>query len=515
LRPEAIDLEALLTSPDGFGLTTATPCQRAWCRASTGVPLGNLANDSDVQRVFGGASALSKLPVDMPRLLLMLAGVRSAKSKIAAARAFRASQIVNVDGLGDGDGVRISLVSVHKDQATAVWDHLLGALLNSDVLGRTVARWPANGSLWLWHPTGRQIEVKVVAGSRAGATLVSRWSAGVVFDEAAKMVGRADGAVINLEDALDNLPARMRPGAQIDLISSPWAPFGPVYELALKYFGRPSLDCLALRAPGPLMNPGHFTPEFCAELERTNPRNYKTDVLCEFADLEDALLSSVDVQACTRAGPDELERAPRNNYSAAIDPATRGNGWTLTIVTSDSPGRYRTAVARQWKGTAIKPLSPRQVLREIAVICGRYGVDTLSTDQWSIDALRDIAEEVGLQLREYALNPELWRTMAENLRVLVAEHRLELPDNPTLRADLLGIQRRLTAQSWTPALASTTGDNRHSDYVPSLCLALLTPPEAPSAEVPSEFADADEERICNELAARADDPFAGAFARWQ
>jgi hypothetical protein len=34
--------EALLTSPEAFGLTTATPLQRAICRVSDGVPIGDL-----------------------------------------------------------------------------------------------------------------------------------------------------------------------------------------------------------------------------------------------------------------------------------------------------------------------------------------------------------------------------------------------------------------------------------------------------------------------------------------
>lgn len=485
--------------------------QRAVCRASTGVPLGELASDPDVIQAFGGTGAVAALPLVPPKLITLIAGIRTAKSLFAAAKVFRATQVCSLDRLGSGEIARISLVSVRLDQATAVWDHLLGALQASKKLASVVAKWPANGSMFLWHPSGRVVEVKLVAGARAGATLIARWSAGVVFDEAPRMLGQEDG-IINLDDALSAIRGRMLDGAQIDLIGSPWAPRGPVYNRFVDHFGKPTTDCIVVVAPGPVMHPQRFTPEFCAELELADPRAYKTDVLAQFADPEDALLSSVDVLACTRAAPEELQPKRENSYSAGIDPATRGNGWTLTIVTSDAAGCYSVAVARQWKGSHSRPLKPGAVLAEIATICKLYRIDSVASDQWSFDSLQELADQAGLTLREVSLNAETWRNIAENLRVLVSSRKLELPPNPTLRADLLGVQRRLTAQSWSPALASTAGDNRHSDYVPSLGLALMFPPEPPDLSEPE--VDDDETRWCAEMRRRAENPLGLGEARW-
>ena len=86
----ATTLELLLTSHHYFGLETATPVQRAVCRAIDGLPLGELWKDRDVRAAFGNCKPPSGLGrVLAPLELLLLAGIRSAKSLIAAACAFR------------------------------------------------------------------------------------------------------------------------------------------------------------------------------------------------------------------------------------------------------------------------------------------------------------------------------------------------------------------------------------------------------------------------------------------
>lgn len=473
-----MDLEALLTSPRGFGLTTATPLQRAICRASTGVALGKLGEHPDVIAAFGGAPALQR--VMRPRLLTLLAGIRSAKSLFAAAKAFRASQTCDVSALKAGEVPRIPIVSFKVDQAHAVFDHLRGSIFASEALRSVLIGDPTADRLYLRHPSGRPIEIVVSAGSRAGGSLVARWLAGAIFDEAPRMLGQADG-VVNLDDALSAIRGRMLPGAQIDLIGSPWAPRGPAYDLWAERFGKPGDDVLVVQAPGPAMNPGRFTPEFCAELERDDPRAYKTDVLAQFADAEDSLLSSVDVQACTRFGPDEIQFVPGQSYVAAIDPATRANAWTLVILTATGHERYQVVLAREWRGSHSAPLRPGAVLAEIATICQRYGLDSAYSDQYSFDALRDLAPG-DFSLVQTTLSQALWMQLAERLRSLVGSHAIEFPPDPVLRSDLLGIHRRLTSRAYSIALASTAGDGRHSDYVPALCLCLQYPLSAPQTE---------------------------------
>jgi hypothetical protein len=326
----------------------------------------------------------------------------------------------------------------------------------------------------------------------------------VSFDEAPRMQGQADG-IVNLPDALSAVRGRLLPGAQIGLPGSPWAPRGPIYDMFVDRFGRPGRDLLFMIAKGPDMNPSRYTPEFCAELERDDPRAYRTDALALFADQEDALLSSIDVQACTRTAPLHLNPVPGMEYTATLDPATRKNAWTLVVLCQPKPGKLKVAFHHQWMGSKSAPLRPRLVFAEIAKMLEPYGITDVWSDQASFDALRDIAAEFGLSLFLDDFSESGWRTVARELEKIVSEHALELPPDAALRSDLLGMLKKLTRLSWTIWLP-TTNDGRHGDYAPALCLGIKHPPSPPAhVDLPADY-DALEQRVLEQLRAKQSDP---------
>jgi hypothetical protein len=84
-----VKLESLLCTADGFGLTTASPWQRAVCRLVDAAPFGEHATP-EVLATFGVASE-GELPRSCPHELYVLGAVRIAKSMLAAAMAVRAT----------------------------------------------------------------------------------------------------------------------------------------------------------------------------------------------------------------------------------------------------------------------------------------------------------------------------------------------------------------------------------------------------------------------------------------
>lgn len=77
-------LEELLTSKHFFGLTTASPLQRAVCRIADGRSLGELAHLPEVESAIGdmtGVQATAELTV--------VSAIRVAKSLLAGALAVR------------------------------------------------------------------------------------------------------------------------------------------------------------------------------------------------------------------------------------------------------------------------------------------------------------------------------------------------------------------------------------------------------------------------------------------
>lgn len=474
-----LTLESLLTSPLYFGLTTATPLQRAICRMVEGRLLGELAMHPHVRAAMGGATYDGRFP----REVVLLAGVRTAKSMLAACVAIWASQHCDLTpASGDGEIPRFSVVSLQKDNARVVHAHLLGALAKPalrPLVVDTKAEGPWTriindsgsdvvGSVFLWHPSGRPIEVRVVAGQRAGGSLVSRWSAGGVYDEAARMVGASEG-VVNYDDAKSALISRLLPGAQILSIGSPWAPFGPIYEMVAREWGHPIPGRLIIKAQAAWLNPSWWTAERMAALKISDPTAYQTDALAEFADLGEMLYGQELLSRCL-TGVNGAPHEEGHEYSAAIDAATRRNAWSLVVATRT--GRKKRVVrVCQWQGSPQLPLSPRAVFAEIKDILEVYRLDSLKADAWSFDALQEIAYDLGIYMVE-----DSWTTKENNdayaaLQVEMSDGAFEGPNDPLYAKDLRSVRKKVTQTGVRIELIQTP-DRRHADYAPSTVRAI-------------------------------------------
>lgn len=459
-------LEWKLTDPLAFGLTTASPLQRAVCRIADGVPLGALAHDPTVIAALGNVYGL---PHERPSEMVVISGIRTAKSLTAACGAFHMAVTCDVSRLRAGEIPRVSVVSLQKDLADVIMGHLVGSVEKSPLLKPFMIGNPTSEGVLFRHPTGIPVEVRVVAGSRAGASLVARWSAGCIFDEFPRMVGGDEG-VVNWDDMRKAVIHRMLPGTQIWNIGSPWAPFGPAYETVTEYHGKPSPTMVVIKAPAPAMNPVIWTPEECARAKGKNPDAYKTDVLAEFATPEEAMFSSESIDKCLRRMPLILSREPGCTYFAAMDPATRGNGWTLAIATRKG-GRIIVVRAAEWIGSRDEPLDPGEVLREIAEIVTPYGITTVHTDQVMGDALVKLGKQHGLMLSQWTYGATDRTKKYLAIRTNLDLGAIELPNVPHLRTDLLHIRKRVTPAGMQPHLPMTS-DGRHCDWGPTLMLVL-------------------------------------------
>jgi hypothetical protein len=452
-----------------------TPLQRAVARVIDGVPLGELRRHPHVIKAIGDVTGIEG---KRPKKVVLCAGIRTFKSMLGAGVGMRSPHVVDTSPMLDKEGARFSVVSTTKDSAYKVFSHALSLEHGKDKAQSMLLADPSRDTMKLRHREGREFEFKVVHGGRAGSGLVSTWSAGVVFDEAARMLS-SDQGVINLDDGIDAVEGRLLPGAQLFLLSSAWAPFGTFYEWTTANHLKPTSDLVVIWAEAPWLNPGWWTEERCTDLERSNPDAYLTDVKARFRTPEESIFSDAIVEPARRQDGWDLPFKPGCTYSAAMDPATRRNAWTLTVVTRDA--KIRVAVARQWIAKHGEPLRPRQVLKEIAETLRPYGVTDIATDQWSLDALQEIAMEFGLGLFEVRLSGEEKNDAYGKIKTLLEEQEYELHPEPLLRDDLIRVKRKTTQTGVSIALP-LTGDGRHCDFAPPLALASL--PFLPEYEKP-------------------------------
>lgn len=492
-------LEALLTSRNAFGLESATPLQRAICRIADGLPLNELAWHPDVVEAVGDTSNIDG---QRPRELTILSGTRTAKSMIIAALAVRASQTCDVSHLAKGEVPRYAIVSLRKDLADVVFGHIKGTILAQPTLRTLLLEEPTADTIVLRHPTGRPVEIKVVAGAKAGATLVARWLVGVAFDEFPRMIGVEDG-VVNYDDMHASVLSRLLPGAMVANIGSPWAPFGPAYDQVTKSFGSASTALTVIWARADKMNPQWWTPERAAELKAKEPDAYKTDFEAQFLEPEELFFPASLIELATRKTPEILPREPGHTYFAAMDPATRSNAWTLCVATRNGPKRI-VALAKQWV-PGMKPLDPEQVLSEIGVILRAYGIRSVKTDQWAVDALRPLAAKaksgdtpVGFALVQQDLTGTDHYDAYKTAQTWLTLSQLEFAPTAALIEDLKRVRRRVT-QGGMAIVLPKTGDGRHCDFAPSLVRVLTSLTEDYATPAPvkgtAERADFDAARI--------------------
>lgn len=493
-------LEEMFTAEWGSQIDTATNCQRAICRLLGGQPIGDLADDPQVIEMFGGT-----VPVlaGRPKVVMVLGGIRTCKSTIIADTAVEVSQNIEIPlWVRPSDQVRIPVVSTDKDTAEATFGHVRDTIMSSERLRSYLAtddrgktKEPKTDSLLLRHPSGREIEVKVVALSRAGSTLTARWFASCIFDEAPRMGSDTD-FVRSFNESFRASRGRILPGGIIMLGGSPHARVGPIYDLFKKHFRKPTQRFVVTKAQASWLNPVYWTPERCQEQLEEDPIVHQTDVLCDFKDPEQALGDSASIEAAMRETEADVPPVRGHHYVATMDPATRINTWTLTIVECHghrgvSP-MFRVAACRQWVPKPGTTLSPTAVFGECAELMRKYGLDEAYSDITGTDFAIELAAQSGIALH-VSNNIDLLE-LGRQLFSLIKRNLFELANDNGMREDLQSVRTRTSSSgNVTPYLPKASG-GRHCDYFPPLCLAVSHLPEPPDSEEELTWEDKDLQR---------------------
>jgi hypothetical protein len=243
-----VDLETLLCSPQGFGLTGASFLQRAICRITDGADTADLlARGTDFDRrcleaAVGCPAAL--LPVGAPPIEeIYMAPVRTGKSLLLAALGVCRSQTIDVRIVKPGEQCpRISILATELDQANAIRGHL--NIVNERPALKALKVGDTADSITVLHPSGLAIEIVVVAAKRGGYSLASRWAGSVIFDEAPGWY--STDRIVSLEDSREQTLGRLLPGAQAIYAGSKWQPSGFCYTAHAEHFGKPTAEMVVI-----------------------------------------------------------------------------------------------------------------------------------------------------------------------------------------------------------------------------------------------------------------------------
>jgi hypothetical protein len=256
-----------------------------------------------------------------------------------------------------------------------------------------------------------------------------------------------------------------QPGALIFIITTVYAAYGPAHELNRQY-GLESPDQLIIRGTTRDFNPTISEAFIARELERDYPSASAEYLSIERTELQ-ALIDAQLADRATRSGPRELpfrlattEGTPIHYYGA-VDVSGGRNDAAAAAVAHCEGDRVIIDAARHWPS----PHDPTAVAVEVAAFLKIYGVCGPYADQYGAELARSIYAEVGVAL----LPAEITRSEAYlHMLPLFTSDRIEIPDDPTLRTELLGLERR-TGRSGKDAVDHRPG--QHDDVANACGLA--------------------------------------------
>lgn len=257
-----------------------------------------------------------------------------------------------------------------------------------------------------------------------------------------------------------------QPQAMLIVITTLYSQRGPVFETFRRYFGVADPRVLVLKATTRDTNPTISEEFIRAEIER-DPQAAAAEYLSEFRSDLEGFLDVALVDRATRSAPRELPCIRFNPDGAeyirfaAIDVSGGRNDATAAAVAHRFRDRVIVDACRRWPS----PHDPVAVAGEVAAFLAGYGLSSAVADQYGAELSRSIYREAGISLDVAEVN----RSEAY-LAVLpmFASGRIEIPDEPRLRMELLALERR-TGRSGKDAVDHCPG--QHDDLANSLALA--------------------------------------------
>jgi len=409
------------------------PSRAAWrtfWKVADGLPL-----EADEVETFRLHTGRSSPPTSPAREVWVIAGRRAGKSEQAVTRAtWRAISKDWHAVLSAGELCIIPLVAADKEQAKNTLAYLKG-LVHHPLVAPHVAR-----SLKESVAFKSGVVVKVVTASWRtvrGFTLADALLEEVSF-WAVEGSANPDQAIVDaVRPALLTL---RRHGARVYGISSPYSRKGVLFDAWQKHWGKDESDVLVWNGSTAAMNPSVDIAEIArafADDPAVAASEYGTDGLVTFRSDVEALLSREAVEAVVIGGRVELPRVGGVTYVAFVDPSGGSqDSMTLAIAHAERDGRVVLDCVREIK----PPFSPESVVAEFARTVQSYGISKVVGDRYGGEWPREQFRKCGIT---YEPSERTKSDIYGELLPVINARRCELLDLPRLRAQLVGLERRV------------------------------------------------------------------------
>jgi hypothetical protein len=404
-----------------------------WARAlgilkvTFGLPL-----DADELSFFQKHTGRKELPTKVIESLLA-AGRRGGKSRIDAVVGFYLGIRFDPARLAPGELAMVPIIAADRKQSRVVFSYLR-ALCDTSEFKPYVHR-VLKESVELRN--GVNVEV-MTASYRTirGYTVV-----GAVLDELAfwRDEATSDNPDSEILDALRPGMSTV-PDALLFASSSPYARRGAMFDIYDRYYSVDDPHVLVWNCDTKSLNPTvapHVIERAFAEDPIAAASEYGQDGRVVFRRDVEAFLDPEAVRAVTMQDRRELPPMPGVKYVAFCDPSGGSqDSFTLAIAHAAERGLAVLDAVRERR----PPFSPDAVVSEYAALLATYGITTVVGDRYAGEWPRERFRAHGIQYEPSEhVKSDLYREVVAPINAA----RVELLDNPTLRAQLIGLERRV------------------------------------------------------------------------
>lgn len=199
-----------------------------------------------------------------------------------------------------------------------------------------------------------------------------------------------------------------------------------------------------------------------------DPRAFDRECLARFQDSLSGFLTSALIEKARARGVVRRDPIKGSYYVAAIDPAFRRDAFGFTIVHADPAKGIVQDYVQRWFDPTGSPQSPAEIFREIAAVLRQYGIGSVHTDQYTIEALNYIAQQHGFSLEEVTFSSESKAEIYGNLQQLLRQGRLVLLDDDETIKELKAIEKKLTSNG---KITIGAPEGQHDDMATVIAIA--------------------------------------------
>jgi hypothetical protein len=427
------------------------PSFAAWRAVVAGAFAEHLAPEQHAQfhAIFG------RDPPSSPCRELWLAAGRRAGKDYVATRVAVFLALFRHWTLAPGETGVVLLLAVDRAQAKVAFNYVRGCLEAEPLLWAEVAGITAD-TITLRNGIEVQVGTSDYAAVR-GRTIVA-----AILDEFA--FWPADAATEVLRALRPGMASQ--PAAMLLVISSAYATHGAFYDAFRRYYGTNDPRVLFGRATTRDLNPTIDEAFIADELAR-DPVGAAAEYLSQFRSDVAGFIDAALLDSVTRREPRELPFIRMSSdggayqYFAGLDVSGGRGDAAACAIARVHRERVQIVATRRWPA----PHDPLFVAQQVAEFLASYGLSSAVADHYAAEFATSVYREAGVTLHAAEVN----RSEAYlHLLPLLTTGRIELPDDPALRAELIGLERR-TGRAGKDSIDHPP--HGHDDHANSVALA--------------------------------------------